>query len=442
MNDSRYLSALDWKAAGFSALAAWLIFYATLAPTVTLEYSGQLVVAADHLGVARPPGYPVWTLLAKGFICLFPSTEFQGYPNPARAVHFMSAVFGALSAGLLALLACRLARETDPAPSRPDSWLCASAGISAALLFAVSPAMWSQSVIAETHSLTVFYFLLLLALSLRWMARRDAASPFLLAFLSGLGLSISPLLILFLPVLLAAAAKVSVQAFIRMAAAALLFVAFLLAEFTWGPPRPGIANGVLAAAMLALTVLLALLGILFRRSRSTGLFLLLLLAGLLPYLYLPLAAARHPPMNMGHADSWEGFWHVVRRGQYEALVFVNPFQDPRAFSLQLAAYVRLAASQFTAPVAALALLPAFSLPRLPRPARSSVHLLLLAFFCFAVVVGAGANLPLDVQNTWLGRVLFIPSFALLALLAGIGLSLLLRVILRPRQSRPNPSSEP
>lgn len=79
----RYFAASDWMAVGIAFFLALLVYVLTLAPTVTLEYSGALVVAADHLGVARPPGYPIWTLVAKGFICLFPFATYHGHPNPA-----------------------------------------------------------------------------------------------------------------------------------------------------------------------------------------------------------------------------------------------------------------------------------------------------------------------------------------------------------------------
>src|SRR4029078_1774398 len=36
----------------------------TLAPTVTLVDSGELIVAARSLGVAHPPGFPFYVLLA------------------------------------------------------------------------------------------------------------------------------------------------------------------------------------------------------------------------------------------------------------------------------------------------------------------------------------------------------------------------------------------
>ena len=421
MTESRHLSTPDWKAAGIAFGLALAIYFFTLAPAITLEYSGQLVVAAHHLGVARPPGYPVWTLLAKGFIEFFPFAAYQGHPNPAWAVNLMSAVFGALACGLLALLVSRESRRLAPASRPMPAAIGVFSGIAAALLFALSPAMWSQAVIAETHALTAFYFLLLLALSLRWMAARDERGVHLPAFLFGFGLSISPMLVLQAPILLLAAAFVSRQALARMAVAMLIFLGFIAAEYRIGSASPAAAAAVLGAT-LAAVLLLAL----FRPSRPAAGLLLLLLAGLIPYVYLPLASARNPPMNMGQAHTWTGFWHVLNRGQYESLRPLNPFAAPVEFARQLAWYARLAAAQFTAPLAALALVPAGALPWLSRPGRRTLALVLAAFAAFALGVLIGARPLPDVQNTFAARVLFIPSFALLALLAGLGLALLIR----------------
>lgn len=414
MTGTRFFGAYEWKSAGIAAFLAFVVFRTSLAPTVTLEYSGALIVAADHLGVARPPGFPVWTLLAKGFIELLPAAPYHGHPNPAWAVNWMSAFFGALACGLLAALACRLARAAGSSGA-----LGAVSGIAAGLLFACSPTMWSQSVIAETHALTNFFFLALLALALRWIEFADRKSPYLLAFLSGLGLAVSPLLILFLPVLLLAAALTSLKDFARLSAATLLFCGFLFVEFKWGSLRPATGAAGLGLA-LGLVAVLAVP----RATRPVAGLLLLLLAGLLPYVYLPLASDRNPPMNMGYARAWEGFWHVVSRGQYEALVPLDPFAQPGLFFRDLGWYGRLLAAQFAAPLAALALVPVVALRRLDRRAQAALLLVLGAWFCFAVVVIVGANPQMDVQNTWVARTLFLPSFALVALLIGAGCAIL------------------
>lgn len=415
---TRLFSACDWKTAAIAVLLALSVFTVTLAPTVTLEYSGALITAANHLGVARPPGYPLWTLMAKGFICLFPHSSYHGHPNPAWAVNFMSAVLGSLSCGLLAMLASRLSRELLPPPMPPA--LCAVAGLVFALLFAFSPVMWSQSVIAETHTLTTFFFLLLLTVSLHWISPGHPPVANLSAFLFGLGLSISPMLLAYAPILLLAAALVSRRAIAHMATAVLLFLGFLAAEFRWGRIHPFYAS-----LILGTTLFLVLLFAIFRATRSVSIQLALLLAGLIPYLYLPLASAHNPPMNMGQACTWAGFWHVVCRGQYEAMNPANPWTEPLVFARQLLWYARLATAQFPGPLAALALIPAFGLPWLPNHARKFIGLLLAALFCFSIVVLVGANPHLDIQNSFILRVDFIPSFALLSLLCGLGLGMLL-----------------
>lgn len=152
-----------------------------------------------------------------------------------------------------------------------------------------------------------------------------------------------------------------------------------------------------------------------------------MLVGLIPYIYLPIASDHNPPINMGYARTWEGFWHVISRGQYESIVPSNIFAEPMIFVRQLFWYLRLAASQFTTPLAALALVPAFGFKWLPRNAHPSILLLLGAFLCFGIIELIGVNPQLDIQNTLVARVYFIPSFALLALLAGLGLTHFLNI---------------
>ena len=70
-------------------------------------------------------------------------------------------------------------------------------------------------------------------------------------------------------------------------------------------------------------------------------------------------------------------------------------------------------------------------------AQDAFLLALGAWFCFAVVVLVGANPQMDVQNTWVARTLFLPSFALVALLIGAGWAILWNWIAR-RRTLPQP----
>ncbi len=193
-----FFRRIDWWAF-WTVLAAtlWLYIY-TLAPTVTLEDSGELVVAADYLGVPHPPGYPIWTLLAWFFKWLFHGVTFHGYPNPAWGAGLASAVPGAGACALLALLISRSGADllrSVPALKgkisfKTETWICLAAGISGGMLLAFSPVMWSQSVIVEVYSLNAFFQMAVLLLIYMWMCRpKSDTLLYIAAFLFGLGLT-------------------------------------------------------------------------------------------------------------------------------------------------------------------------------------------------------------------------------------------------------------
>nr|XP_060475891.1 protein O-mannosyl-transferase TMEM260-like [Panthera onca] len=77
----------------FAAVAA--VFTLTLPPSVPGGDSGELITAAHELGVAHPPGYPLFTLVAKLAIRLFP------FGSVAYRVNLLCGLFGAVAAALL-----------------------------------------------------------------------------------------------------------------------------------------------------------------------------------------------------------------------------------------------------------------------------------------------------------------------------------------------------
>src|SRR6266568_3353617 len=82
-------------------IATLLLYSWTLAPTVTLTDSGELIVVAHGLGVAHPPGFPLWVILAH-LASLVP------LGNVAVRINFASAVFAALASATLTLVMAEL----------------------------------------------------------------------------------------------------------------------------------------------------------------------------------------------------------------------------------------------------------------------------------------------------------------------------------------------
>ncbi|MDA0322954.1 MAG: DUF2723 domain-containing protein [Verrucomicrobia bacterium] len=199
---------IDWAAFWTATIVSFGVYFYTLAPTLTLEDSGELAVAGDYMGVPHPPGYPIWSLISWFFTRVFSFVPYRGQPNPAWSIGLVSAVFGGLATGVSAMLICRSGsdmltatlrwrdghEDNDTAINTAEqpvsvNAICFVGSVVASLLFAFSPVMWSQAVIVEVYSLNAFFLMAILLLSYQWMCRPSSKLLYATGFLFGLGLT-------------------------------------------------------------------------------------------------------------------------------------------------------------------------------------------------------------------------------------------------------------
>jgi tetratricopeptide (TPR) repeat protein len=378
-----FFRRIDWWSFWIVLLATFAVYFYTLAPTLTLEDSGELAVASDYLGVPHPPGYPIWTLVTWFFQWVFHWVTYHGHPNPAWSVGLASAVSGAGACALLALLISRSGADllrsvpalTDKIGFQTENILCLVAGISGGLVLAFSPVLWSQSVIVEVYSLNATFQMGILLLIYMWMCRPKSDNLlFVAAFLFGLGLTNHQTL-LFLGLALGVAVVLKDSDLFRdfAIAAVLLGLVFIFASkgqamfaseadkaaagfnpnlWRWsaGPDTGAfwVYNLLFVAIPVAAMILLP-------HGKTVGVTILLAELGVAFYMYLPFASEQNPPMNWGYPRTWEGFMHAVTRGQYEAIVPTDIFSEK--FIQQLGAYLTDLRNQFSLPVAVLGFLP-------------------------------------------------------------------------------------
>lgn len=447
-----FFRRIDWWAFWIVLLAAFGVYFYTLAPTLTLEDSGELAVASDYLGVPHPPGYPIWTLVTWFFQWIFHWVTYNGHPNPAWSVGLSSAVAGAGACALLALLVSRSGADilrsipalTDKIGFRTENRLCLVAGISGGLLMAFSPVLWSQSVIVEVYSLNALFQMAVLLLIYMWMCRpKNDVLLFLAAFLFGLGLTNHQTL-LFLGLALAVAVVLKDGNLFRDFAIAAVLVgvvfvfaakgqALLASEAAKAAPGfdpnlwkwsqgPGTAPfWIYNVLFLAIPIALAFA---LPHGKTVCATILLAELGVAFYMYLPFASEQNPPMNWGYPRTWEGFMHAVTRGQYEAIVPTDVFSEK--FIQQLGAYLSDLRSQFSLPVAVLGFLPFCSWGLVLGGKRRSAFPAALG-----LVLASSALIVLETATGWTGfekiyRLLIGPVL----LLAGGGFFLLLALFLK------------
>lgn len=365
MPKEAFLKRPDWIAFWTSLLVSLGVYVYTLAPSVTLEDCGEFVVAADWLGIPHPPGYPIWTMLGWVFARLFSFVTFRGQPNPTYGVGMLSAVAGALACGLAAALICRSGRDilrrsgqiAHAMGRKVESLICCVAGISASLIFAFTPIMWSQSVIVEVYSLNALFLVGVLFLVYRWICRPSDKILFLIALVFGVGLTNYQVLLLAILSLAILILLRDLELFrdFAIVGGPIVVVLVLLLRGTLPPVvHPTHPSMYIYLGLNGAWLILAYFAL--PRGKTVALTILLAEIGVSVYAYMPLASdLRNPPMNWGYPRTWEGFKHAVSRGQYEQIVPVDIFS--LRYLQQIGTYLADLRLNFTMLVALIAFLP-------------------------------------------------------------------------------------
>jgi hypothetical protein len=146
-----------------AGIAGLILYVGTLSPGLLPADSGEFQLVSAVLGIAHPPGYPLYTLLGKAAMLLLPVRD------AAYRLNLLSAL---LSAGTLTLLARTVRRQTGSA----------AAALVAAAALGLSTTFWAQATTANIRALTALSVAALVALALEWGRRR---SPRLLWILAG-----------------------------------------------------------------------------------------------------------------------------------------------------------------------------------------------------------------------------------------------------------------
>lgn len=246
--------------ASSAGLILFALYLATGYPSVGPRDAGELAVQAFRLGIAHPPGYPLYALAGKGWLTILP------WGNPAYRLNAGSAFCVGLAMAVLCATGLKLGAAFFEDSERPGRYRISCFLFTIAL--GASPAIWNQAVVSEVFA----GHLLLSACLLHALVGRGGkgAPPFYLFFLLlGLGLGNQQTLVLFLPGALALS----------------------IAENPLETPR-------------------------WKFYAGCAFFFLL---GSAVYAYLPIRAAQNPPLNFGNIDSWNRWVRHVLRSDYGSL---------------------------------------------------------------------------------------------------------------------------
>ena len=288
MSDKLGWSKAALAGAGLVFLFAFTLYFVTLPPTVTLVDSGELLLAAYTMGVAHPPGFPLYVILAH-LAAMVP------LGSVATRVHLVSALFAALAAAAVTLASNEALLTLDIVPRKAARKKSKKAktekvvpvaapsdrslpvilsSVAAGLLFAFSRTLWGYATIAEVYTLNIFLTAAVFWLMFRWRrtclnGEADYRLLYIAAFVFGLGICDH--------------------------------------HVTMALTLPGLAVLVYETA-----------GTAFFASRKFIYSALISLSALSIYAYLPIAASRSPLMNWGNTNSLERVWWHFTGKQYQS----------------------------------------------------------------------------------------------------------------------------
>ncbi len=329
------------------ALTAFVLYLRTMAPTVLqrsmtdgLADSGLLQVRSYILGISNPTGYPTYILLGKLF-------TYLPFGDVGYRVNLSSAVYAAIAVFVLFALCRRLTGQIIPSAA-------------AALLFGLSRAFWSQSIIAEVYTLNILFISLLIFVLLLWRDERKDRYLLLWAFLMGLSLTN------------------------HLTSGLLLPAGFI---FVWLTERRKLLEWRLWL-------------------KGAGLFIL----ALTPYAYIPIRASANPPLSGFHPTTLKNFFDFVTGRQFQEQMFVF---GPSELPGRLEMYLQHLTHQFSP---AFLVVAAFGLWYLVFKDRAFLAMLGVLYLGWLFY-----SLEYDIVDIW---VYFIPTYLIACILVAPGISIL------------------
>jgi hypothetical protein len=240
------------------------LYFYTIAPTVSLWDCGEFIGCSHILGVAHPPGTPLYILIGRVFDIFLPFKEV------AKRINFFSVISSAIAGGFLYLVILkvfnRFKKSEDKETPISSHLIAVFSSIGAGFCFSV----WDSAVEAEVYTASLLILIMGIWIVLHWDDNRDRRGSnnllLLLVYLLALSFGVHLLPLLLVP-------------------GALVFI--ILTDWK-----------------------------VFKNPKLISSALILVLIGISTYLYLLIRAHANPGINESDPTTWAKLLEVIARKQY------------------------------------------------------------------------------------------------------------------------------
>ena len=179
-------------------IRSFVIYYDTMAPTVSYWDCGEFIAVSHTLGVPHPPGSPFFLLLGR-IASMIPITK-----DIAFRVNLLSPLSSAFAVMFLYLIIVQLvANWKGKIKEYQDVLIAFGGGIVGSFTFAFTDSHWFNAVEAEVYAFSTFFTAIVVWLILKWNEQADKYGNeryiLIIAYMIGLATGLHLLNLLALP---------------------------------------------------------------------------------------------------------------------------------------------------------------------------------------------------------------------------------------------------
>ncbi|GIR56767.1 MAG: hypothetical protein CM15mP64_1790 [Candidatus Neomarinimicrobiota bacterium] len=306
----------------FVLVLSFLVYYDTMAPSVSYWDCGEFIAVSYTLGVPHPPGSPLFLLLGR-IASLLPFSE-----DIAFRVNLLSPLSSAFAVFFLYLIIVQVVNHwRGKIDTSREALIAFGAGIVGSLTFAFTDSHWFNAVEAEVYAFSTFFTAIVVWLILKWSEKADEEGHeryvLIIAYMIGLATGLHLLNLLTLPfvalVIYFRKYKFEWKSFgITMVITAVVF--FIIHNvIIKGMPKIADAIGVFSTGLLIIAVFGAMVWAVLNQKKLMSVALtstVLVLIGYSTYALIFIRSNQDPGIDENDPETVEAFISYLEREQY------------------------------------------------------------------------------------------------------------------------------
>jgi tetratricopeptide (TPR) repeat protein len=394
----RYFINVDYIIGILVFLISFGIYLNTLLPTVGFHDSGELIAVSYLLGIAHPPGYPLYCLLGKLWMSIVP------VGNIAYRMNIASALCASLACMMVYFITLKVVSEKGNNLTSRISFLIPA--VVSALTLAFATTFWTQAVIAEKYTLNALFATLLIFILLKWQETVNEYKNtkfYLYLFAFTIGLSFTH----------------HFQTLFLIPGSILLITILLIRCFRHDLKDMNIKikyhnNLILKHLFKFWAYIKSFFMTLIPYIKTLVFMLLLFIIPLCIWFYLPLQASQDPPLNWGSPDTMDRFIRHITTKDFRGYISSSPAQILNRITLHITHFFT---HQFTIFLVIIGLIGIFFLIKNKR----LTCIFLLLTILTVILVSSRYNIY-NIEDY------YIPAFIIFSIFIGYGILILIKLI--------------